>query len=90
MIDYNTNNNQREMTKKLTVSNIDTVDDCVIYLFCWNFDAHVSASDHEAIAGGDDLVDVLAALLVLQLWDDQDVLTGITQSISANMFCIQN
>jgi hypothetical protein len=29
-------------------------------------------------------------LLVLQLWDDQDVLTGITQSISANMFCIQN
>ena len=53
----------------------------LVHLLSRNFDAHVTASDHDAVGGSDDLVDVLAALLVLQLRDDQDVLAGLSQNI---------
>jgi hypothetical protein len=42
-------------------------------LLCGDFDSEVTASDHDTVAGVDDLVDVVYTLLVLDLSDDLDV-----------------
>mmetsp|Transcript_101220 Transcript_101220/g.264434 ORF Transcript_101220/g.264434 Transcript_101220/m.264434 type:complete len:320 (+) Transcript_101220:321-1280(+) len=44
--------------------------------------AQVAAGDHDGVAGIDDLVDVLQALLVLDLRDDLDVAAARTQGVA--------
>ena len=51
------------------------------YLLSGNLDAHVTACHHDAVGGRNDLVNVLAALLVLQLRNDEDVLAGFAQNV---------